>query len=664
MIWSLERSAAAKAAGVALSVLAVSAASAQEAKPAADPAKTLEAFGRLPLISDLALSPDGSQVAQVAHKADNMILLVTDAATHKPLRRTALPNAKVRALYWINDHRIVALRSTATVVYGLEAGKREWLQGFEIDFKANKAIPLLERTDTGPEKYETMNVVTMPPVIAPGPKGEARLIVGGEMFPDRQGVSALFMQEGGRASLLTQGRLGTDDWAVSPQGEVIGRIDYDRPSSAWAIYAGPNKNALKSVKTGINPFGSPEFKGVSADGGTVYVDHIENDDNPLYRLSIADGRLEKADDALTGGSVITDRASQIALGYVESGEDGSAYTFFDPQDQKLWKGILKAFKGVQVDFEAMSADRSKILVRVFGGDWGFSYLLVDRKTFKANYYADVYDGIGPSELSAQTLIHYKAADGFDIPAYLTLPRGKAAKGLPLIVLPHGGPFARDYAGFDWWSQAYASRGYAVLQPQFRGSEGFGNAHLKAGYGEYGRKMQTDLSDGVAELVKQGLVDPKRVAIAGASYGGYAALAGVAFQKDTYRCAVSVAGPADMYRQLDYLNEKNGWESNNPGSRYWRNYLQVKSDRDKRLGEISPALHADGITVPVLLIHGKDDTVVPFDQSQKMERALKALNRPVEFVVLKAEDHWLSKSETRLEMLTRSVKFLETCNPPG
>jgi dipeptidyl aminopeptidase/acylaminoacyl peptidase len=177
-------------------------------------------------------------------------------------------------------------------------------------------------------------------------------------------------------------------------------------------------------------------------------------------------------------------------------------------------------------------------------------------------------------------------------------------------------------------------------------------------------MQTDLSDGVAELARQGVVDAKRVAIAGASYGGYAALAGVAFQKDVYRCAVSVAGPADMYRQLDYLKEKNNWDGRNPASRYWRNYLQVKSDNDKHLGEISPALHAEGITVPVMLIHGKDDTVVPFDQSQKMERALKALNRPVELVTLKGEDHNLSKSETRLEMLTRSVTFLETCNPVG
>ena len=667
MVRSSERSAAAVAVSILVSLAVLSNATAEEAKSAADPARTLEAFGRLPLITDIALSPDGGQVAQVAHKADSMMLLITDAATHKPLHRSSLPNIKVRGLYWINDHRLVALRSTATTVWGLQNGKKEWMQGFEIDLKANKAIPFLEKFDAGLEHRgvsETMNTVTMPPIVTPGPNGEPRLIVGGIVFPDSHGVLALFHQDGWRSSLFVQGRLETDDWAISPQGELIGRIDYNRETGAWTIFAGPNKGALKAVRTGSDPYGSPVFTGVSQDGETLYVENVETDGNPLYRLRVADRSLDRVDEKLSGGRVFTERSTQIALGYLRSGEDGADYTFFDPKDQKLWTGILKAFKDAKVEFESMSADRSKILIKVFGGDWGYSYLLVDRKTFKADFYADVYDGIGPDQISPQTLTRYKAADGFNIPAYLTLPKGKTPKGLPLIVLPHGGPFARDYMGFDWWSQAYASRGYAVLQPQFRGSDGFGKAHLEAGYGEYGRKMQTDLSDGVAELARQGVVDPRRVAIVGASYGGYAALAGVAFQKDIYRCAVSVAGPTDMYRHQDYIAEKNNWYSRNPATRYWRNYLQVKSDHDSRLGEISPALHADGVSVPVMLIHGKDDTVVPFDQSRKMERALKALNSPVEFVEMKGEDHWLSNSETRLQMLTSSLKFLETCNPVG
>ena len=526
MVWSLGRSAAGAAVSVLVSVAAVSYTSAEEAKSAADPAKTLEAFGRLPLITDLALSPDGAQVAQVAHRTEDMMVLITDATTHKPALVSQLPSIKIRDLYWINNHRLVALRSTATTVWGLENGKREWTQGFEIDLTAKKATPLLGNIDTGPEHLEAMNTVTMPPIISPGPKGEPRLIVGGEVFPSNQGVLALMTQERGRAQVLVVGRLNTTDWAVSPAGEVIGRIDYDRDSGSWTIYAGPNKHDLKPVQTGKNPFGSPGFEGIAADGATIYVDDLDPEGNPLYRVKLADRSFEKVDEKLSGGGVFRDAATRIALGYRFSREDGVDYTFFDPQDQKLWKGILKAFKGATVNFESMSADRSKILISVFGGDWGYSYLLVDRKSFKADFYADVYDGVGPDQISPRSLIHYKAADGFEVPAYLTLPKGKTAKGLPLIVLPHGGPFARDYMGFDWWSQAYASKGYAVLQPQFRGSDGFGKVHLEAGYGEYGRKMQTDLSDGVTELARQGVIDPKRVAIVGASYGGYAALAGV------------------------------------------------------------------------------------------------------------------------------------------
>lgn len=165
---------------------------------------------------------------------------------------------------------------------------------------------------------------------------------------------------------------------------------------------------------------------------------------------------------------------------------------------------------------------------------------------------------------------------------------------------------------------------------------------------------------------QGLLagpDPALGDLAHPGRAEFAALAGVAYQKDVYRCAVSLAGPSDMTRQLAYFREKSLGDSRNPATRYWRNFLRVKSDYDPRLDEISPALHLGGIAVPVMLIHGKDDTAVQIDQSRRMEKALKALNKPVELVEMKGEDHWHSNSETGFEMLSRSVKFLEACNPP-
>jgi dipeptidyl aminopeptidase/acylaminoacyl peptidase len=298
------------------------------------------------------------------------------------------------------------------------------------------------------------------------------------------------------------------------------------------------------------------------------------------------------------------------------------------------------------------------VVLVFGASYGAGYFYVDMTTHKASPIGNLYDGI--DEISPESWISYPAADGLIIHAYLTLPEGRTAKNLPLVVLPHGGPQARDEPGFDWISQAIASRGYAVLQPEFRGSGGFGKDLLWAGFGEFGKKMQTDLSDGVRALAAQGVIDPKRVCIVGASYGGYAALAGATLDTGVYRCAVSDAGVSDLHKLVARMDNT----IDNRGERFWDRFLGVSDYNDPKLDAISPIKHIDKVSVPILLIHGRDDTRVPFSQSQAMADALKAAGKPVEFVVLNGEDHFLSRSATRLQMLEATVKFLEANNPPN
>jgi dipeptidyl aminopeptidase/acylaminoacyl peptidase len=231
--------------------------------------------------------------------------------------------------------------------------------------------------------------------------------------------------------------------------------------------------------------------------------------------------------------------------------------------------------------------------------------------------------------------------------------------LPLIVLPHGGPAAADTLEFDWWSQALAAQGYAVLQPNFRGST-LNSEFLQAGYGEWGRKMQSDLSDGVRYLAHEGIIDPKRVCIVGASYGGYAALAGVTLESGVYRCAVSVSGPADLRR----FRKWTGVNKMASTQRYWDRFMGAADQSDPALVAISPIEHVANVSAPVLLIHGRDDTVVPYEQSDVMESALKRAGKSVTLVTLKHEDHWLSRSETRLQMLQAIVDFLKANNPPN
>jgi dipeptidyl aminopeptidase/acylaminoacyl peptidase len=202
----------------------------------------------------------------------------------------------------------------------------------------------------------------------------------------------------------------------------------------------------------------------------------------------------------------------------------------------------------------------------------------------------------------------------------------------------------------------------VLRPNFRGSMTT-QSFMTAGYGQWGRKMQTDLSDGVRYLAKQGTIDPARVCIVGASYGGYAALAGVTLDPGVYRCAVSVAGISDLKRMLKWEKERE-YGGDHVGTRYWNRYMGVTGPDDPALDAISPIKHLDRVNVPVLLIHGKDDTVVAYEQSEIMLKALQKAGKQVELVTLKKEDHWLSRSETRLLMLKSSMDFIEASNPPN
>ena len=262
-----------------------------------------------------------------------------------------------------------------------------------------------------------------------------------------------------------------------------------------------------------------------------------------------------------------------------------------------------------------------------------------------------------------TVINYKARDGKELTGYLTAPAAADAKTrLPLLLMPHGGPETRDSLSFNSWVQYLVARGYAVFQPNFRGSDGFGKAFAESGYGEWGRKMQDDLTDGVKTLVDQGLVDPARICIVGASYGGYAALAGAALTPDLYKCAVAIAGISDLDDFIGW--RKRNWGSDSEGYTYW---LKAIGDPDKdeaRLREVSPLAQAARIKIPILLIHGSQDYIVPIAQSKAMKKALDKAGRKTELITLQDEGHSYWSADNQKLTMTAIDNFLWQHLGPG
>jgi dienelactone hydrolase len=607
----------------------------------------LEAFGRLPSLEDVAISPDGTKIAFVRTKGEIRNLVVTPVTAHEILGGVRIGESKLRGVRWIDDDNLLATASTTSLPpIGFAGEMGEWFQIGNFNVSQRK----LDAMSFAVSRERTFNLVRSTSLREVS--GQMILYAHGYCIRDKT-VPCLFAfgYPDRRARLVDMaGDVGTA-WFLDESGNIAAQSTYRDATGLWEIRT--RKNGHWTVAgSGTAAIDTPHIMGFSADGGSLIVRFVVDGDPQWRPLNLGDNTWGPP---LAKGAwfsrVIEDRKTGRIIGGIQ--EVGGEYVFFDNELQAHWSAVLRAFPDESVRLVSHSDDFSRFVLEVFGPKDGYVYALYDWYSHHATILGRVYEEVvAPAEMKA---ISYPAADGLIIPAFLTLPAG-SGKDLPLIVLPHGGPALADTLDFGWWSQALAAQGYAVLQPNFRGSN-LNSRFVEAGYGEWGRKMQSDLSDGVRYLARQGVIDPKRVCIVGASYGGYAALAGVTIESGVYRCAVSVAGLSDLRR----FRKSHGVGGT---QRYWDRFMGTADQNDPALIAISPIEHIAAVTVPVLLIHGRDDTVVPFEQSDVMLSALQRAGKPVTLVTLKHEDHWLSRSETRLQMLQATVDFLKANNPPN
>ena len=632
-------------------------------------AAPLEAYGKLPGIEQAAVSPGGVYVAYVATDGEARKIAIATTADRKIKFVAPAGQVKLRDIQWAGDDHLIITTSTTTQPMALlgerlDGPRQEFFIALDLDLKTGRTRGLLDNVQQGAEvrnQFRTMNTIYSLPVVRTV-GGKPVAFVRGEYFTASRGAWGLFRVDldSDRAYLVDKGGSDARDWAIGPEGQPVAQTIYDPAAGGWKLMV-RDPNGWRTVQTETAPIESPDLAGLGRDGGSVLVRFPDSKTGDALReLSLSAGTWGETLSASGGDGLIRDPVSGQLIGTFGLRGDAGTYSFFGAHDAAVWRTVGKAFPGDIVQFVSWSEDRKKIVARVDSAELGPAYSLVDLTTGQADWLGSDYEQLKAEDISPVKAVSYKAADGLEITGYLTLPRGRDPHGLPLVVLPHGGPAARDTPGFDWWAQALASRGYAVLQPNYRGSLGLGVDFYRAGFGEVGRKMQTDLSDGVRDLVRQGVVDGKRVCIVGGSYGGYAALAGATLDRGVYRCAVSYAGPSDLHDLLGAMGRMHGADA----ERFWSRYVGARNQDDPVLTAVSPASHAAEVAIPVLLIHGRDDTVVPVWQSRKMADALRAAGKPVELIELTGEDHWLSTGATRLQMLEATVAFLEKNNPPN
>ncbi|QTC93389.1 S9 family peptidase [Brevundimonas goettingensis] len=613
----------------------------------------------------MSLSPDGTRLARITVMGEERSMVISEIATGRLLATSTVGVTKVRNLEWINNDRLLATVSVAQSIPVFNIPKSEWALGLVFDVPTRTFKQILNSTRG------------VAPMLASDP--QIRTSAQGEGIY----VRAFSVTGSGHVDLLrvnpanAYGQLSapmlytTEDFVLDASGTVIAKSFYD-DRRRWALLLQDGRASTYTTRWLVEaPLDAPALRGMGTTERSIIVE-ARRDDLPadprdpgsnLFQVDVDTAEWTRLPFTRQPESLIHHPVTGLLIGGARMSDQGMTYEFIDPAAATRWAAILRAFPDKSPVLVSWSDNLHQVLVLTGGDRSSGVYQLVDFDRRAADIVGEAYPTIGPAQVGEVRPVSYKAADGLEIHGYLTLPpQVSDPRGLPLVVLPHGGPQANDDGGFYWLAQAIASRGYAVLQPNFRGSTGYGQAFVEAGYGEWGRKMQTDLSDGVRYLAGEGIVDPRRVCIVGASYGGYAALAGATLDPDVYRCAVSIAGVSDLRRMVGWTAQQAG-RRDTVSVRYWNRFMGADGLGDRSLDARSPSRLADKVTIPILLIHGRDDTVVPIEQSRMMINAMREAGKPgARLVEMPGEDHWLSRGGTRLAALEETVAFLEANNP--
>jgi dipeptidyl aminopeptidase/acylaminoacyl peptidase len=616
----------------------------------------LEDFARMPHMALVQISPDGRRLAFVSTVEGERFLIVRDLDSGED-RGVNINNILPLRILWGSNSRVLLSASDATRSSYSVRPVFETSAVLTFDLEENLAFRrlLAER-----DRAVGLNV-NLGRILGVDRVNENVLIPAYDRRSSYDLISAGF--DGDTVRTAASGTTETRDWVIDENGRAVARVDYSnrrnrqrlftRPENEWiAVQAIEDATQIAFNIWGLLPDGhlAVSFYGQNEAGGRT---------RGLFAVGLETGEVVRPvflDERYDMGNVIEDPYTNRTIGVTYE----SAFTntvWFDEEIAQHQQRLETVFAGEQVTLRSWSEDRSRFVLGVENERNAPLLFLYDVPNSEVSRIGSPYGSLASITLPERRYVSYPARDGTTVSAYVTKPN--EAGPFPTVVLPHGGPASRDVGGFDYLAHFLASRGYAVIQPNFRGSSGYGSAWETAGYGEWGTGvMQHDVTDALMAMIEAGVADPDRTCIMGWSYGGYSALAGATFTPELYQCAISIAGVADVPAMLRYSRERYG--TSHWSYAYWSEAMSGDEDLDgmSALRDVSPRFNADQIIAPILLVHGELDTVVPESQSRDMHRALRRANVPVTYIELDGGGHSLVDNEAmRLQFMAEIERFL-------
>lgn len=614
------------------------------------PKLPVSAFANLPDVTDVSLSPDGSKIASVVRVDDDEIgnvISITDLKTNKTTQPIVVekPKYKVQYLRWANNRYLLV------AVYFQENFFRRDIYQTRLmiyDSKTGEAEPAFSRQAMKRLSYDPPNQTSIIDML---PEDEDSFLI--QLSGKFNGGVDVYRYDLNKKKLKMVKRHleNVRSWITDRTHNI--RVGYRYDDGTYSIIHRWSEDEDWKTLWSWDVFSENEVIPIGFDLNPeiLYVRAYHDGRKAIFKVNLRDPELKRELVASSpkydvSGRLVYSRKTGEVLG-ISSGS-GAGTVIWSDEHRMILKAMNNALpdrKNIAFDF---TKDEQRFLVYSHSDTHAGDYYLVDRDAGSIELIAERYTSLLPEYMANTRKLTYKARDGLDIEGYLTLPKDrKDGERVPAIVFPHGGPIVFDDGEFSYWTQFFANRGYAVLQMNFRGSHGYGYDFMRRGLSAWGEEMQDDVADGALWMVEQGYADREKICIVGGSYGGYAALMGVAKTPDLYKCAVSFAGVTDLPEMVK--------------SERWKFSQQVLDQQIgsdfKDLKERSPTSKADQINSPVLLMHGVEDRVVSIDQGRRMAKALGDAGKDFEYHEFEGGTHYLSYDVNRIAAFEFMDAFL-------